>query len=846
MKLRELFDNIQNCIQNLKALKIMSDSYGPILIPCIFSKLPEDLRLDLTKSVQLSDWNLDQLLIAMENEIRAREACGFVSGNSANSAQPVTHQQKNFRTNHALHQSSQPSPPQVCVFCESDSHKPWDCPEVTHINERKAIISAKKLCFNCLNKSHQAAKCRSKKSCFHCKQRHHSSICPENSLEKNDASCNVAGTSETSGVVFLKTAKTWALNPGNSTKREVRILIDEGSQRTYVTYRLCSELNLEPVSSSDLIIRGACGQSTTVEKCDTVNLCLQDTKGESYAVTANVLKNICHPLSPQPIISAQRKYAHLRNLAFSDSHKDSESLPIDILLGADWCNLFMTASQIRGKHGEPIASLTKFGWVLLGPMANEEAQNNRQTVQSCVTHVLKCTEIDASGDENLHKFWDLESIGIMPEEKMVHETFENDIQYNPAGKFYTVGLPWKDVCSELPDNYNVCLKRLETNFRKLEKTPELLRQYDSIIQDQLKQGIVEVVDKSSPGSKGLPVHYLPHRAVVRDDKSSTKLRIVFDASSKPSKNSLSRNQCLFKGPQLTPLLFDILVRFRVHPVAIVCDLEKAFHQVRVQENQRDALRFLWVENTNAADLRVIIYRFCRVVFGLTSSPFLLNATLKHHFEQFLPQFPEFVPLLMDSLYVDDFVGGGDSAEQVISSIRVLLEILSSGGFKAHKFVTNEPEVMSSLGLPTSTDLGNESYSENLSHYSSASKVLGLPWCPQSDHFEFEFGFLLDQTSPSKREMLSTVSKIFDPLEVLAPVVVSMKCLFQECCKRKVDWDDSLPPDILEIWLEWISALRDEVVYTFPHCYGLKVNPLHTTLLCFCDASEKDYAAVVYI
>ena len=93
---------------------------------------------------------------------------------------------------------------------------------------------------------------------------------------------------------------------------------------------------------------------------------------------------------------------------------------------------------------------------------------------------------------------------------------------------------------------------------------------------------------------------------------------MFDASSKATKDSLSLNDCLYSGPALTPTIFKILLRFRERKIALVGDIEKAFLNIRVQEQDRNALRFL------------LLYRFCRVVFGVNSSPFLLNATVRHH------------------------------------------------------------------------------------------------------------------------------------------------------------------------------------------------------------------------
>ena len=104
-------------------------------------------------------------------------------------------------------------------------------------------------------------------------------------------------------------------------------------------------------------------------------------------------------------------------------------------------------------------------------------------------------------------------------------------------------------------------------------------------------GIIETV--SEPGKKG-ETHYLAHHPVTQEDEDVTKLRIVFDASAKTFKPSL--NECLYKGQQLTPLVFGILLRFRAQVIALTADTEKAFDQVSVDNDGRDYLRYLWLDN----------------------------------------------------------------------------------------------------------------------------------------------------------------------------------------------------------------------------------------------------------
>ena len=138
----------------------------------------------------------------------------------------------------------------------------------------------------------------------------------------------------------------------------------------------------------------------------------------------------------------------------------------------------------------------------------------------------------------------------------------------------------------------------------------------------MKLGIIEEVQ--TKGDTGQVV-YLPHEEVVKENRSTTKLRIVFDASAK-YKDTMSLNDVLYKGPCLNADLYSLLLKFRVHPIVLTADIEKAYLQININEEHRDYLRFLWYRNLKEES--IIRYRFTRVIFGVTSSQFLLIGTFK--------------------------------------------------------------------------------------------------------------------------------------------------------------------------------------------------------------------------
>ena len=168
---------------------------------------------------------------------------------------------------------------------------------------------------------------------------------------------------------------------------------------------------------------------------------------------------------------------------------------------------------------------------------------------------------------------------------------------------------------------------MKSQLRRLKKEPELLKECDPITTEQVEQGIIELVAALEKVGR---THYLPHQAVIHKDAVTTRIHIIYDASSKECKGGTSLNDCLHVGPSLNPLLYSILVRFRENRIALVGDIEKAFLNVEVDESDRDCLRFLWVNDIDCEKLETVVYQFCQVIFRLNASPFLLKATLRHH------------------------------------------------------------------------------------------------------------------------------------------------------------------------------------------------------------------------
>ena len=200
------------------------------------------------------------------------------------------------------------------------------------------------------------------------------------------------------------------------------------------------------------------------------------------------------------------------------------------------------------------------------------------------------TEIDSSLYEpNLEKLWNLETIGIksknnQEKDDLVMQMFKNTI--TKESRRYQVSWPWRTQKHNLPENYELSLGRLKTQMKRFEKERDLLQCYDEIIKDRQSKGVIAKVDEKNGNRK----QYIPHHAITAPEKSTTKVRIVYDASAKTKKNMKSLSECLHRGLVILEDLCGLLLRFRTRRIGIIADIEKAFLQVGLRQVDRDVTR----------------------------------------------------------------------------------------------------------------------------------------------------------------------------------------------------------------------------------------------------------------
>lgn len=882
--LRRLYDDVESHIRSLKSLGVAPESYGALLSPVLLNKLPPELRLIVSRKIPDSTLDVDSLLKIVEEELLARERT------QAPTQTPPRRNQDKPRPTATTLFSSAPSPTSspTCCYCRQP-HSSIECTTVSSVSARRQILRTSGRCFNCLRKGHLSRNCRSPRRCQKCNGRHHSSICEGRSLERTPAAVDQLSLAQptnaslnpeappfttvptssnlcTNGMkaVLLQTARASVYNPAQPHRSiRVRVLLESGSQRSYISERAKGQLALQPTEEEHLCIAAFGSTREGPKVCPTVTIGMVGKGYPHMQLSLYVVPMICEPLASQPIAACAKGNQHLASLELADYSESDQSLEVDILVGSDYYWDLVTGGVSRGSSG-PTAIHTKLGWVLSGPTCSKEP--GRCSVNLVTTHVLR---VDAqhndskSLDEALRSFWDLESLGIHEPEKTMYDEFANTIAFQDGR--YMVSLPWKEFHGSLPDNYQLSHSRLQGLLRRLKPTPSILQEYDDIIRDQLDKGIVEPVTEINPTLSRL--HYLPHHAVIRTDKATTKLRIVYDASAKSSGPSL--NDCLHTGPKFNQLILDILVRFRSFKVALTGDIEKAFLMISVAEHDRDVLRFLWVDDLAKDPPDIRILRFTRVVFGVSSSPFLLNATIRYHLEQYLDSHPDLIRCLLQSTYVDDVIAGAASEDEAFDLYTQAKEILQRGGLNLRKFLTNSRQLQLRIDQAERSHTPpdkiveeegphclDETYAaatlgSNPGPRAGERKILGVRWEPNSDQLTFdvaEIAQLAGTLEPTKRNVVSTIGRFYDPLGFLSPLIIKFKVLFQKLCESKVGWDQVLTGELVQEWKTLITDLQENQPISIPRSYLANVDGEIASyeLYGFCDASVKAYAAVVHL
>jgi hypothetical protein len=858
LHIRKLIDSI---LRNLRALQTLGepvDSWDTLLIYLILSKLDattekewENHKGSITGSLNDSNYKLklDDLLNFLRNKADMLEVTLINNKNQINKPFPerrFTHDFKkqsnqsqsyvstrfsNKNNNYCkLNDSNKRT--RVCVLC-SGEHSLYTCNSFLNlpVKDRLKLVDDKNLCLNCLRGGHL------KKDCFfgpckQCQQKHNSLLHVDNSCHnENNTTAGHAHYSSPADMSLALHSQSNVRNESNSYLRPIqqvllctalvdifdrnntcftaRVLLDNGSQHSFISENLFKRLNVSYLQST-IRISGV-GQSLTQANklCDI--LISSKTCNYSKRVKFMVL-----PCLTSAVPSKFFNYKSLcipKNLQLADPTFNEPS-DIDMILGAEVFWELLNGERTRLPSG-PFLQSSKLGWLISGPLSFGRSCNADQ-VQCYLTQTL---------ENQLKKFWELEEVSnttrkLTLDESKCEELFINTTKRIPISGRFSVRIPLRETPDQLGDSYELAKSRFVALERKLNRLPQYKKLYCDFIREYIDMGHMTKIDQYSS-----PYYFLPHHGVFREHSTTTKLRVVFDASATTTSNK-SLNDIQFIGPPLQNDIFSILLRFRQYKYVACADVEKMFRQILIQDDQRDLQLIVWRENSTDP---MSVYRLNTVTYGTASAPYLSMRCLRQL--SYECEDEAIAQMIREDFYVDDLIIGNDNSKVLSEICDNISQILLSGCFPLRKWIFNY-----NATINVSKELCVGDHCQN--------KTLGIGWYNNSDELHFTTA-VTNTHEVTKRFMLSVISQIYDPLGLLTPAIIVAKILLQRLWLCKISWDDTVSDDIKSDWFNFINTLKYLHALRIPR-YVLgnynEIKELHI----FSDASQNAYGACAYV
>ena len=238
---------------------------------------------------------------------------------------------------------------------------------------------------------------------------------------------------------------------------------------------------------------------------------------------------------------------------------------------------------------------------------------------------------------------------------------------------------------------------------------------------------------------------------------------------------------------MSPMLYDLFLKFRTHSIAITADIEKAYLQISVKERLRNLLRFLWFDNPFEKSPSTVKMRFCHVIFGATCLQYLLTSIIQRHDDNNKSLDPEHCCNVKSHFYVGDLNIRVRDVESGILLYRNMKDRFLDANFKILKWRTNNG------GLRTIIEYSEHLYKEE-NCVNHTDKVLGITWNDLDDILVFDVKEMFKdafRVIPTKRSILKVIASAYDPIGFHQPIWIKLKILFQNIYKMNIDWDESI-------------------------------------------------------
>lgn len=850
LSLVEMYDKLECHLRFLEILGVTSGKSAAILCPLLESCMSEDFlrvwqRSHSSGTIKDAEERLVKFREFIKSEVQNEQRITLAMSKFGISDKSDSRLSQRRDTKHKSTVSSptamglfagngSDSKKSCCIFCDQ-SHSSTDCYKARDmsLDDKLKKVRDLKCCYLCLKKSHSSKQCKTRTSCAICDRKHALILCPNYcrsktqsvqnnakavSEDKGDTAVNVA-TSKCDDTVLLPTLQVRLANEQGESCM-VRAIIDTAAQRSYILNSTADRLYLKSHGEESLYHSLFGGKRTKKNTYKKFQVSLSSV-ADDYKCKVEFLGQdlICGEL---PTVPKGPWINEMKQAGIKFSDLPLERQHIEILLGADVAGLFFTGNVKKLSSGTLVCLETCFGWTVSGKLPSQTVcKPEKESTAMYLTTTMFCNAL------NVTDLWRLDLIGIDDPTEHKHKNaveadvkrkFLETVKVNEESR-YEVNLPWKENHIPLPTNFELAAKRLDSTVKRLE-SDGLLAEYQNMFDEWKSEGVIEEVTHTNEG------HFIPHRPIIKPS-STTKVRPVFDASAH-QKYAPSLNHILEKGCNVIEQIPSLLHCFRLHKIGVVADIRRAFLQISINPNDRKFLKFLWFNS----DKKLIVYQHNRVMFGLTSSPFLLGAVIDYHLnktkervEEGKEEFPvEVIETLKSCFYVDNVVHSVASKSQLQVFMQNATEIMSQGKF----------------------DLRGWEYTDSQSNPLVLTSVLGIYWNRSADTLEINTGnFNLHPEKVTKRIIMSAAHKIFDPIGIVSPVTICPKLLMKELWQSKIEWDEDVPEHIKLKFLKWFEELKYLKNVKVPRWLFVD-NFTHVSIHTFMDASELSYATVIFV
>lgn len=535
-------------------------------------------------------------------------------------------------------------------------------------------------------------------------------------------------------------------------------------------------------------------------------------------------QNEWRPILPSKELPVQEKDLEFRSaLADPEYYMPKE---VHIILGVGFVAKIFDKKIGYDVKGAAVID-TPFGNVIMGEHEDLESTDNLSTVGALVD-----CEMEEKLNKMIERLWEMDSTGTeskrTKEQEMVENHFMDTHRRDSSGRF-VIFIPFKPNVHDIGSSRQVALRRFMYTEKKLEAEPQLKEFYVNQMREEIRTGHMQEVTR--PPKAGHICYYIPHHCVAIDKKP----RIVYDASCKTNKG-ISLNDVQMLGEKLQPDLHETAMRLRKFKYAVCGDIKKMFNQIKVDKSQWDCQRIFWRENPNEP---LKEYWLTVVTFGLTASAYLSVRCVLQVAREAQQESPEAAKIIERDFYMDDCVTGADTERKAIEIAKEIDKVLLSAGFVLCKWKSNSKRVLDALNTSE-----NEQQSMVFAEDGQTS-ILGLKWLFAKDQYTFVVKTPLIQGAVTKRKIVSCVSQLFDPIGLVGAVTVVGKLIIQMLWKEKLDWDEEVPDEMLEIWQRFWNEIKHLESFRIDRWIGT-ADGAQCKLIGFSDSSQLAYGAVVYV